>query len=99
MKSDHNKNIALIGFMGAGKSVAAKRLAKLLKRKFFSTDQYIEKRDGRAIADLFAKEGEKLFRAMEREAVKKICQQKNIIIDCGGGIVLDPNNIHDLKKN
>ena len=99
MKLDQNKNIALIGFMGAGKSVAAKRLSGLLKKELISTDQYIEKKEGRPIAQIFAEEGEARFRAMERAAVKEIGQKRNIIIDCGGGIVLNPDNIRDLKKN
>ena len=46
------KNIVLIGFMGAGKSVAAKELAKRLKREFFSTDALLEKKEGRPIAEI-----------------------------------------------
>ena len=94
-----NKNIVFIGFMGSGKSSTSKFLAKTLRRKVFSTDQIIVKEQGRSIAQIFREEGEAYFRQLEKKTVAKLAKYKNVIIDCGGGIVLNPDNIKRLKKN
>lgn len=92
------KNIVLIGFMGAGKSVAANELAKRLQRDVFSTDALIEKREGRTIAEIFEHSGEAYFRKVENTVVRDIVPRKGIIIDCGGGVFLNPENSKSLKK-
>ena len=97
--SRRKMNIVFIGFMGSGKSSTSKYLAKLLKRKVFSTDQLIVKKEKRSIARIFSEEGEPYFRKLEERTVAQIANKKNIIIDCGGGIVLNPKNIKRLKKN
>ncbi len=93
------KNIVLIGFMGAGKSLVAKALAKRLKRKVVSTDVLIEKRERKTIAKIFAEQGEPYFRGVEKKVISEIAPENNRIIDCGGGVVLDQENILNLKKN
>ena len=85
--------------MGAGKSVVAKELAKVLKRKLVSTDELIEKTQKKAIGEIFEQKGESYFRRLEREVVKEIASLEDVVVDSGGGIVLDPDNIRDLKKN
>ncbi|OGX27778.1 MAG: hypothetical protein A2787_02430 [Omnitrophica WOR_2 bacterium RIFCSPHIGHO2_01_FULL_48_9] len=92
------KNIVLIGFMGAGKSVAAKELAKRLKREFFSTDALLEKKEGRPIAEIFQASGEAYFRKIESAVVKELAAREGIIVDCGGGVFLNPENSAHLKK-
>ena len=91
-------NIVLVGFMGAGKTTVARMLAARLKRRLYSTDEVIVKKDGRPITEIFQSEGEPFFRGLERSAVREISQKANVIIDCGGGVVLDPENLNDLKK-
>lgn len=93
------KNIVLVGFMGTGKSVAGKRLAKALKMRFVSTDDMIEERERRTIAEIFEKSGEPYFRNIEKEAVKEASGMENAVIAAGGGVVLDEENISNLKKN
>jgi shikimate kinase len=93
------KNIVLVGFMGSGKSLTSNKLAKALKRDVISTDKLIEKQEGRSITDIFRDSGEAYFRKVEKEIVKEVSAQKGIIIDCGGGVVLDPENMAQLKKN
>ncbi len=93
------KNIVLIGFMGSGKSLTSNKLAKTLERKVFSTDSMIEKREGRSITEIFRDSGEAYFRKLEKEVVKEASSQNGIILDCGGGVVLDPENMSELKKN
>jgi shikimate kinase len=94
-----NKNIVLIGFMGAGKSLVSNKLASHLKREVVSTDQWIEKREGRSIAEIFRDSGEAYFRRLEKEAVQEISEQNNLVIDCGGGVFLDADNRANLKRS
>ncbi|MCX8093857.1 MAG: shikimate kinase [Candidatus Goldbacteria bacterium] len=89
----------LIGFMGSGKTVIAKQLSKILKRKIIDTDKIIEKRQKKKIKEIFKLYGEKFFRKVETDAVKYAGKQKNIIIATGGGVVIKPQNIKILKKN
>ena len=90
-------NIALIGFMGAGKTGVAKLLGKRLKRDVISTDGMIEKIEGQTISDIFKTKGEAYFRALEKKVVKEISSKTGVIIDCGGGVVLDRENVVNLK--
>jgi len=93
------KNIILVGFMGSGKSVTSNMLADILKRKVVSTDTLIEEREGRPIKEIFRDSGEAYFRRVEKEIVKEVSDQSDLIIDCGGGVVLDPENMANMKES
>ena len=93
------RNIVLVGFMGSGKSLTSNKLAEQLKRKVLSTDEMIEQKEGRSISDIFQQDGEAYFREREKEAVLAVSQDKGVIIDCGGGVVLDSENMDNLRKN
>ncbi|MDP2939233.1 MAG: shikimate kinase [Candidatus Omnitrophota bacterium] len=97
MKSE--KNISLIGFMGAGKTVVGKELANQLNLEFVDLDSLIEAREKMPISEIFAKEGEPYFRKLEKEMVNKVCQSQGVVIACGGGVVLDKENLQNLKQN
>jgi shikimate kinase len=90
-------SIALIGFMGTGKTAAGKLLASKLGKEFIETDALIEKRSGRSIPEIFRREGETGFREIEIEVVKDIAGRKNAVIACGGGVVLNTINIDRLR--
>jgi shikimate kinase len=90
-------NVALIGFMGVGKSAIGKGLAERLGKKLVRTDALIELQAGKPITRIFQEDGEIAFREMEIEAVKKAAAEQNQIIDCGGGVVLNRINIDRLK--
>ncbi len=92
-------NIALIGFMGTGKTSVGMMLAEKLRKSFVETDSIIEKKDGRKITDIFRKDGEIRFRELEIEAVKKASKLKNAVISCGGGAVLNQINVQRLREN
>jgi len=92
-------NIALTGMMGSGKTAVGKILAKKLNMIFFDMDGQIEKTAEKKIKDIFADDGEAVFRKMERELVKCLCLLDGLVISTGGGIVLDSANIKDLRKN
>jgi shikimate kinase len=90
-------SVALIGFMGVGKSAIGKGLAERLGKKLVQTDALIELQTGKTITRIFQEDGEIAFREREIEVIKKIISEKDQIIDCGGGVVLNRINIDRLK--
>jgi len=92
------KNIVITGFMGTGKSVVAKELARKLKMEFIDMDRIIEEGHGISIADIFSRYGEKYFRAQENKLVKELSQKENMVIATGGGTFLFPDNTGILSQ-
>ncbi len=93
------KNVVLIGFMGSGKTLVSHLLEKQMQRPVISTDSEIEILEGISIEEIFAQKGEECFRLKEHDLVKSISDKNGVIIDCGGGIVVNEQNIANLKKN
>ncbi|MEA2087343.1 MAG: shikimate kinase [Candidatus Caldatribacteriota bacterium] len=92
------KNIIITGFMGAGKSVVAKELARKLKMEFIDMDRIIEERQGTSIVDIFARYGEKYFREQENKLVKELSKEENKVIATGGGTLLSSDNARMLGQ-
>ncbi|MFI3207803.1 MAG: shikimate kinase [Eubacteriales bacterium] len=92
------KNIVLIGFMGSGKSTVAKVLKSRTKMKIIDTDREITKRAGMTIPEIFEKHGEEYFRNLETTLLEDLQSQENIIVSCGGGIVLKEENVAKMQK-
>jgi len=92
-------NIALIGFMGTGKTVVGKVLAQKLGKRFVEMDSLIEQKVGKSIPDIFQQDGEIAFRELEIKVTKEVSRDENLIIACGGGIVLNKINIDRLRQN
>ena len=92
-------NIALIGFMGTGKTAVGRVLAEKLGKKFIELDWLIEQKAGKSIPEVFEQDGEIAFRELEIEATKEVSKSKNSVIACGGGIVLNKINIDRLREN
>ncbi len=90
--------IALIGFMGTGKTVVGRLLADKTGREFIELDAVIEEEAGRSIPEIFRTEGEIGFREREIEAVKLASGKKRVVIACGGGVVLNKINIDRLRQ-
>jgi len=86
------RNISLIGFMGSGKSSVGRELARMRHMEFIDTDELIEKRIHMSISDIFTTLGEERFREIETETLLSLKGLNNIIISCGGGIVLREEN-------
>ena len=91
-------SIALMGFMGTGKTVVGEALAEKLGREFIELDALIEQKAGKTIPEIFQQDGEIAFRELEIEVTKEIAQEKYLVIACGGGLVLNKINIDRLRE-
>jgi len=91
-------SLALIGFMGTGKTAVAKALARRLNKEFIELDSLIEKKAGKSIPAIFQQDGEAAFRSLETEVTGQVAGRKNVVIAGGGGIILNKINIEYLKK-
>jgi shikimate kinase/3-dehydroquinate synthase len=99
MKLDRRiTNLIITGFSGTGKSLVAKEVARGLNWDFLDTDDEIIKQTGKPIAEIFRQDGEDKFRELERETIRKACQQKQRVIAIGGGAIVDPHNYELLAK-
>ena len=74
-----------------------KELAKIKKWQFVDLDDLIELREKRRISDIFAKDGEPYFRRIEHETLKEVAREKKFVFACGGGIVINQENIKIMK--
>ena len=94
-------SIALIGFMGVGKTTIGKLLTQNLgiEYKFIETDEIIAQEAGKSVLRIFKEDGEERFREYEISACKKASKLNRTVISCGGGVVLNKINIRNLKKN
>lgn len=92
-------NIYLVGFMGTGKSAVGKELARRKKSGFIDLDELIELKEKRTISDIFAKDKEPYFRKLEKQALREAAGENNFVVACGGGIVIDPDNIRLMKDS
>lgn len=91
-------NIVLTGFMASGKTQISKQLAKILNLPLVDTDNEIEKRMNMTINDIFTKYGEKGFREIEHKVICDTASLKNTVISTGGGVVLNKDNMKELRK-
>ena len=89
MKTD---KIYLVGFMGAGKTTLAQGLARRLGWRAEDVDALVEARERRTVAEIFAREGEPYFRALERQVIFSLLPLRHVIVATGGGTFVDPEN-------
>jgi shikimate kinase len=95
----HIHNLALVGFMGTGKSSVGRMLAADLHYKFVDTDEMIESRAGCRITEIFAHQGEAVFRKFEGGIVAELEGGRDLVISTGGGLVVNPANLASLKTH
>jgi len=93
------KNIVLVGFMGTGKTTIARLLAQRFNAECVDLDMLIEEKEGMSIVDIFKTKGEPYFRKIEKDIVSKVSSSSGKVIACGGGVVLDKENVDRLKNN
>jgi shikimate kinase len=92
-------NLALVGFMGTGKTATGRLVAEQLHFEFLDTDELIQARTGRTIADIFATSGEPAFRELERDVVSELAGRIRTVISTGGGLPANPANLAALKTH
>lgn len=93
------KTIVLIGMMGSGKTTIGKLLGEKLTLRSIDIDVIIEQNEKRTVSEIFQNEGEKYFRNIERETIKKNFTNKDLIISLGGGAFEDQLTQELLLKN
>ena len=98
-KSLFSYNIMLIGFMGTGKSTVSTYLSELFAMESVDIDQLIVEKESLSISDIFNKYGEEYFRNCESNILIELQKKNQLIVSCGGGVVLRDENIAHMKKN
>jgi len=91
--------IALIGYMGAGKTTLGKALAQSMGFQFYDLDWWIEEKVGCTIAEIFAQQGEEAFREIERLALHEVLEKDNVVLSVGGGTPCFFDNIDYMNRN
>jgi shikimate dehydrogenase len=92
------ESIALIGFMGAGKSEVASVVAERAGMPLLDIDREIERKAGSRITDIFETRGEDVFRSLEQEEIAGIPLRPATVVACGGGAVLREKNVKILER-
>ena len=92
-------NVAIFGFMGVGKSFVGRLVAEALGMEFVDLDETIVADAGMDVPAIFEKRGENGFRELEKEATWMIAARDGVVIACGGGTVLDEDNLEALRRN
>jgi len=93
------KNIVLTGFMGTGKTTVGRLVATELQREFVDMDTLIEQREGRAISQIFAQQGEAYFRQLEANLCHELAEQKGLVIATGGGALVPEANLRVMEQS
>jgi len=83
------RNVVLVGMMGAGKSSIGKRLAERLGLSFIDADTEIEAAAGKSIPEIFAEHGESYFREGERRVIARILEGRGRVLAAGGGAFMN----------
>ena len=95
-----SKNIFLVGMPGSGKSTVGRLLAEKLGMDFYDLDSEIESNKGANIAEIFAKEGEDLFREFEAATLlKTIANKKTFVLAAGGGTACFFNGMKVMNES
>ncbi|MCI8326932.1 MAG: shikimate kinase [Lachnospiraceae bacterium] len=92
-------NIYLIGFMGVGKTTVSKKMREQIKWEEVDTDRFIVSEKGMEISEIFEKFGERYFRDLETNILKKLAKEGGKIISCGGGVILKEENRKIMKES
>lgn len=86
-------SLAIVGYMGSGKTTLGRLLARALCLEFVDLDRAVVKKAGKGIPEIFAERGEKHFRALEHEALRESLRGRSpTVVACGGGVVVLPEN-------
>lgn len=97
--SNREKNIALIGMPGSGKTRVGENLAAITGREHIDLDQALETRLGMPCAEFITAYGESAFRERETEELSEISKRSHLVISTGGGVVTRDENYPLLHQN
>ena len=93
------RTVVLVGLMGAGKSAIGRRLASRLHLPFRDADTEIEAAAGCTIAEIFARDGEPVFRSVERRIITRLLKDEPVhILATGGGAFMDPDTRAAIRQ-
>ena len=84
--------VFFVGFMGAGKTSVARRLARTCGVASVDMDTYLERREGKRVKEIFAQAGEDGFRAIETDVLRELAGKEPLLVSCGGGVVKRDEN-------
>ncbi len=93
------ENMALIGFMGSGKSTVARLIGRKSGMPVLETDEMAERKAGMSVPEIFEKHGEARFRALEAQSVEKACAKKGSVVSLGGGALQNPKSARIVKDS
>lgn len=91
------RNLIFVGLPGSGKSTVGRLCARALNLPFVDADKFLEQREGRSVADIFASSGEGYFRDLESRVLAELCRREGIVLATGGGAVLRRENRRLLR--
>ena len=92
------RSIVMVGLMGAGKTSIGRRLAQKLHVPFIDSDVEIEKAANESIAEIFARDGEAVFRAGERRIIARLLDGPVQVLATGGGAYMDPSTRARIRE-
>lgn len=92
-------NISLVGMPSSGKTTLGKVVADFTGKTFIDTDAKIVEKIKMSIRDYFAIYGEQKFRDVEYNVVEEVSRMENCLISTGGGVILNPKNMENLRSN
>lgn len=94
-----DRPVFLVGFMGAGKTSVARKLARMAGVASVDMDTYTERCEHKRVKEIFAEVGEEGFRAIETQTLYELGMKKDpMVVSCGGGVVLRPENRKALSE-
>ncbi len=85
--------------MGSGKTTIGRELAKPIGFSFMDTDHYIEQKNGMSVAEIFARQGETVFRQIEHDALMDMLQRDYVVVSTGGGMPCHNDNMDIMLAN
>ena len=91
--------VFFVGFMGAGKTSVSRKLARTCGLASVDMDAYIERREGKKISAIFEESGEAGFRAIEAQVLREFASGEPLLVSCGGGVVVTPENREVLASD
>jgi shikimate kinase len=100
-ESEHHRKslIYLAGFSGSGKSTIGPILANTLGFEFVDIDKFVERKAEKRIAEIFASEGEKVFRTIERSSLVEVASLDHHVISLGGGTIANEENFRLIQES